>query len=123
MAFETSRLEASIPRETRLEVELDKLKAECDRLKAQIVARNESTEKLAKEQDELRAELASSHAEIERLQLREGHFARQLRIPDGGAFRNDWDTRLTGLIRERDELRAQVERPELTGDPDFDAML
>lgn len=54
----------------------------------------------------------AAQGELERMRDRERHFTKVLDVADGGQYRNDWDTRITALIAERDAARADLRTVE-----------
>lgn len=60
--------------------------------------------------ERLTADLAAARAEVERYQKREAHFAKVLRVTDGGQYRADWDSAIEKVLRERDEAIAHKDQ-------------
>jgi hypothetical protein len=54
--------------------------------------------------------LREMEAEVKRYREREEHFAKALRVADGGQYRADWDGAIARVIRERDAAAEERDR-------------
>ena len=55
------------------------------------------------------AEVAALRAEVARYKEREEHYAKALKVADGGQYRADWDDAIANVLASRDAaLRAEV---------------
>lgn len=89
---------------------LESLAHEYDKTRAMLRCEQESHIATGEARDLARQERDAARAERDRYAEREMHFARALRVADGGQYRHDWDAAIRRVVVDRDAARAEAAR-------------